>query len=153
MYYNDFDCFGKNIWPIKCAIILILMIQIYTTRMLETKLLFKIYSELKLSYPGSDRNAAGYKAAGNSADPQGGSNIGDHNNGPVCGIRPLKCVTGGTEIVSEDRFALADVCLVGDGDGEHRRFLFSVATIASFATLFIQNAGELFGNHVFYKIL
>lgn len=41
---------------------------------------------------------------------------------------------------SDIRSSAADVdeCRVGDGDGEDRRFLFSVATIASFAILICQ---------------
>lgn len=41
---------------------------------------------------------------------------------------------------SDIRSSAADVdeCRVGDGDGEDRRFLFSVATIASFAFLICQ---------------
>lgn len=109
-------------------------------------LLLKKYTELweNCTNPGSDRNAAGYKAAGKSADPQGGSNIGDHNNGAVGGIRPLKCVDAGwKEAGWDNRPSLTEVCRVGDGDGEHRRFLFSVATIASFATFINQIAQKL----------
>lgn len=86
--------------------------------------------------PGSDRKAAGYNAAGKRAGPHGGNNIGDHvKNGAVGGIMPLKCDdTGGIGVGSDIRSS-TDVCRVGDGDGEHRRFLFSVATIASFITL------------------
>lgn len=63
--------------------------------------------------------------------------MGDHvRNGADGGIMPLKCVdTGGSDAGLLIGSSLIDVCRVGDGDGEHRRFLLSVATIASFATL------------------
>lgn len=84
--------------------------------------------------PGNDRNAAGYKAAGNRAGPHGGNKIGDHvKNGADGGMKPLNCdVTGWTDVAADIRSSVADDCRVGDGDGEHRRFLLSVATIASF---------------------
>lgn len=51
---------------------------------------------------------------------------------------PLNCdVIGGIKLCSDTRSSLADVCRVGDGDGEHRRFLFSAATIASLITSFL----------------
>lgn len=47
---------------------------------------------------------------------------------------PLKCEdTGGIVRDSDLRSSTVDLCRVGEGDGEHRRFLLSVATIASFA--------------------
>lgn len=90
--------------------------------------------------PGSERSAAGYNAAGNSAGPHGGNKIGDQvKNGADGGMKPLKCdETGGSVVGSAVRSPFMDVCRVGDGDGEHRRFLFSVATIASFTSLFEQ---------------
>lgn len=89
-----------------------------------------------ITNPGSDRSAAGYNAAGRNAGPQGGNKIGDQvKNGADGGIKPLKCVdTGGIGVGSVVRSSFPDVRRVGDGDGEHRRFLFSVATIASFAS-------------------
>lgn len=102
------------------------------------------------------RNAAGYRAAGRKAGPHGGGNrIGDHvKNGADGGIMPLKCdETGGKAERSDIRASAVDVCRVGDGDGEHRRFLFSVATIASFATFVQSNCTNclnkllLIGNH------
>lgn len=90
--------------------------------------------------PGSDRNAAGYRAAGKRAGPHGGNKIGDHvKNGADGGIRPLKCdETGGNDDGSDIRPSAVVDRRDGDGDGEHRRFLFSVATIASFVP-FIQS--------------
>lgn len=64
--------------------------------------------------------------------------MGDMKNG---GITPLNCeVAAGSVGCSDIRSSVtdADVCRVGDGDGEDRRFLFSVATIASFAFLFLK---------------
>lgn len=65
--------------------------------------------------------------------------MGDIKNG---GITPLNCeVVAGSDVGCSDIRSLvidADVCRVGDGDGEDRRFLFSVATIASFAFLFLK---------------
>lgn len=66
--------------------------------------------------------------------------MGDMKNG---GITPLKCdeAAGSDDAGCSDIRSSAtdvDVCRVGDGDGEDRRFLFSVATIASFVYLFIE---------------
>lgn len=68
--------------------------------------------------------------------------MGDHvRNGADGGIMLLKWDdTGGnwTDTESVTRSSMPDVCRVGDGDGEHRLFLLSVATIASFMLLFKQ---------------
>lgn len=65
--------------------------------------------------------------------------MGDMKNGD---ITPLNCDDAAeSDADCSDIRASAtevDVCRVGDGDGEDRRFLFSVATIASFAFLFCQ---------------
>lgn len=91
--------------------------------------------------PGIDLTAAGYKAAGKKAGPHGGGKkMGDMKSG---GTMPLNCDDAAEiddAVCSDIRSSAADVDerRVGDGDGEDRRFLFSVATIASFTFLCCQ---------------
>lgn len=93
------------------------LVVIYAMKCFQFLYIQYIYFCFWNTNPGNaDLNAAGYKAAGRNAGPQGGNRIGDHvRNGPVEVI-----------IFPNDAGDIREVFVVSDG--EHRRFLMS-ATI------------------------